>query len=501
MLKSRDAVIAQIDSTHKWDVVVIGGGASGLGVALDAVSRGLSCILIEKQDFGSGTSSKSTKLVHGGVRYLAQGYISLVTEALRERSYFLHQAHHIADIQKFIIPVYGWFEAVKYYLGLKIYDILAINKSLGKTLWLSADNTISIFPTLNQVNLKGGIEYTDGKFDDSRMCIDLVNTIFEHKGSCINYFAFDAFIMDTNNKITGIHATDQLSQKKFSLLANVVVNATGVYASEVMDKADRNSPFTIAASQGSHIVSNKKVTSTHYGLMIPKTSDGRVLFAIPWKNKLLVGTTDIAQKNISDCPIASKEEVEFILANLQLYCGSGISHSDISTTFAGLRPLAAPLEGKLKTKEISRSHKVIKSSSGLLSIIGGKWTTFRKMGQDTIDMGIKAGFIAPAKSSSALIKIKSSLIFDNHSPIHPELPYSINDIKTIVEREMVESIDDLLSRRTRCTFISLEATKMVYKEIIDILALEKRWPYDKKLNDQLAFEKKYQLLKKDGISK
>ncbi len=494
MLKSRDAVIAQIESSHKWDVVVIGGGASGLGVALDAVSRGLSCLLIEKQDFGSGTSSKSTKLVHGGVRYLAQGYISLVTEALKERSYFLHQAHHNAGIQKFIIPAYGWIEALKYYFGLKIYDLLAINKSIGKTRWLSAKDTLSIFPTLLKHNLKGGIEYTDGKFDDTRMCIDLVNTIFEHKGHCINYFAFDTFVMDNDHKILGVEVSDQLSHKKYTVYASVVVNATGVHAGEVMEKAHHESNLTIAASQGSHIVSNKRVTNTAYGLMIPKTSDGRVLFAIPWKNKLLVGTTDIAQKSISDDPTASEAEINFILTNLQLYCGNEINHSDISTTFAGLRPLAAPKAGKLKTKEISRSHKVVKSSSGLLSILGGKWTTFRKMGQDTIEQAIQAGFIAPRISSSTHIKIKPAIVFDNHSPIHPELPYSFNDIQTIIEREMVESIDDLLSRRTRCTFISLAATKMIYKEIVDLLATNKQWDKTKRLKDQLAFEKKYHLV-------
>lgn len=492
MIISRDAVIHKIESTKSWDVIVIGGGASGLGTALDAVSRGLSCLLIEKQDFGSGTSSKSTKLVHGGVRYLAQGYVSLVIEALKERSYFLHQAHHVADIQKFIIPAYGWIEAIKYYLGLKIYDLLAINKSIGKTKWLSASDTLSIFPTINKNKLKGGIEYIDGKFDDTRMCIDLVNTIFEHKGYCINYFCFDSFLK-SDGKVIGIQAHDQLNHQSYPIFSNVIVNATGVLTGEVMDKDDNNAQLTIAASQGAHLVFHKKITNTEYGLMIPKTSDGRVLFAIPWKNKLLVGTTDIAQKHILENPKASEAEVNFILGNLQQYCGQTVEKDDICATFAGLRPLAAPKEGKIKTKEISRSHKVITSKSGLVSIIGGKWTTFRKMGEDTIEAATKAGLIAPRASSSNSIRIKASLAFDNHSPIHPELPYSINDFKTIIEREMVESIDDLLSRRTRCTFISINATKSIYKDILDLLSNEKKWPQSRRTADLMAFEKKYDL--------
>ncbi len=494
MLNSRDAVIAKIESTPSWDVIIIGGGASGLGVALDAVSRGLSCIVLEKHDFGSGTSSKSTKLVHGGVRYLAQGYISLVVEALRERSYFLNQAHHLADIQKFIIPAYGWIDATKYMVGLKIYDLLAINKSLGKTKWISSKETIKIFPSINTKNLVGGIEYIDGRFDDTRMCIDLVNTISEHKGFCINYFSFEEFVLE-NDKIKGVLVTDQWTNKKFKLIGDAIVNATGVHTSEVINKAENNkSRLSIVASQGSHIVSSKKITDTQYGLMIPKTSDGRVLFAIPWKNKLLVGTTDIVQSAIAENPKPSEEEVNFILANLQNYCGEEISKADISTTFAGLRPLAAPNSGELKTKEISRSHKVMLSSSGLLSIIGGKWTTFRKMGQDTIEQAIKAGMLDPRASSSDQIKIRSAMAFDNHSPIHPELPYSFGDFKTIIEREMVESIDDLLSRRTRCTFISLSATKIIYSSIMDLLAFEKKWITERKTKDKLAFEKKYELL-------
>lgn len=492
MIKSRDAVITKIESTKSWDVIIIGGGASGLGTALDAVSRGLSCLLIEKHDFGSGTSSKSTKLVHGGVRYLAQGYVSLVIEALRERSYFLNQAHHVADIQKFIIPAYGWVEAIKYYFGLKIYDLLAINRSLGKTRWLSASKTIAIFPTIDKKNLKGGIEYIDGRFDDTRMCIDLVNTIFEHKGYCINYCSFDSFLK-ANNKIEGVKVQDHLTNNSYNIYGNVIVNATGVLTGEVMDKDDYSPQLTIAASQGAHLVSRKKITNTEYGLMIPKTSDGRVLFAIPWKNKLLVGTTDIAQKHIVDNPRASEAEVSFILGNLQQYCGTEVTKEDICATFAGLRPLAAPKEGKLKTKEISRSHKIITSKSGLVSIIGGKWTTFRKMGEDTIEAAAKAGLIAPRASSSHIIKIKATMAFDNHSPIHPELPYSINDIRTIIDREMVESIDDLLSRRTRCTFISIIATKSVYKNILDVLAYEKKWSDTRKMKDLLDFEKKYEL--------
>ncbi len=489
----RDKIIDKINSTKIWDVVIIGGGASGLGVALDAVSRGLSCIVIEKEDFGSGTSSKSTKLVHGGVRYLAQGFVSLVIEALRERSYFLSRAHHVSGIQKFVIPAYGIVEALKYYIGLKIYDILAINKSLGKTSLISAKNTLNIFPSLKSKNLICGIEYTDGKFDDARMCIDLVNTIFDHHGFCINYFQFDNFIKE-NNTIKGITVSDTLTRKKYEIHGLSIINATGVHAGDLLEKDDAKTPIKIVPSQGSHLVYNKKITTTEYGLMIPKTSDGRVLFAIPWKNKLLVGTTDIAQKNISDNPKPSENEVTFIMDNLHQYCGDSIKREDISTTFAGLRPLAAPKEGKSKTKEISRSHKVVTSTSGLISIIGGKWTTFRKMGQDTIDVAIENGHLTARKSDSENIKIKPATICENHSFIHEELPYSIADFKNIINAEWVETLDDLLSRRTRCTFISLHATKQVYIQVLQILADEKKWTAEKSLANKATFEKKYDLL-------
>jgi glycerol-3-phosphate dehydrogenase len=490
MLKTRDESIQKILNTKKWDIVVIGGGASGLGVALDAVSRGLSCLLVEKEDFGSGTSSKSTKLIHGGVRYLAQGYISLVKEALRERSYFLDKAHHVSDVQKFIIPAHGWYEAVKYMVGLMIYDLLAINKSLGKTKWISAKETKEIFPTLNTKNLVGGIEYTDGKFDDARMCIDLVNTIFDHKGICINYMSCTG-VLKSENKIKGIRIRDKYTGIQYEIEASAIINATGVYATETMQKADEHVDIKIIASQGSHLVFNKSITKSEYGLMIPKTSDGRVLFAIPWKNKLLVGTTDIQQQSIAENPKPNQNEVNFILENLQSYCGAEITKNDISTTFAGLRPLAAPKEGKSKSKEISRSHKVVVSPSGLISIIGGKWTTFRKMGQDTIEVASKMGFIAPRMSSSEKILIKAALKFENHSPIHPELPYNLNDFQNIIEKEMVESIDDLLSRRTRCTFISLKATKSIYLQILELLATTKNWTQGRKEQDKKYFEEKY----------
>jgi glycerol-3-phosphate dehydrogenase len=468
----REKVINNIESQGVWDILIIGGGATGLGVALDAVSRGLRPLVIEARDFGSGTSSKSTKLVHGGVRYLAQGFVSLVMEALKERKYILSKAPHLSGIQKFIIPAYEVMDVLKYYVGLKIYDLLSFNKSLGKTRWVNKEEVKSIFPKILMNGLKGGIEYTDGFFDDSRLCIDLVNTIEQNNGDCINYFKFSSFEL-SDGKITSIICTDQKTNQNYKIKAKSYVNATGVYAAEVLDKADVNSKIRITPSQGSHIVLDETLSNQSYGLMIPKTSDGRVLFSIPFKTKTLIGTTDILQDKISDNPEPSEDELKFITQNLCNYLE--LDKINVSASFAGLRPLASPKEGSAKTKEISRSHKVLISTSGLVSVIGGKWTTFRKMGQDTIDKMVQRGILLAQKSKSFDLAIKSKTEFEGHSFMKEDLPYSINDLEHIIKHEMVETFDDLLSRRTRCIFLSKKSTKEILPKVAEIIKRLKNW--------------------------
>jgi glycerol-3-phosphate dehydrogenase len=471
----REALLAKIRTAQQWDVIVIGGGASGLGVALDAVSRKLKVLLIEKQDFGSGTSSKSTKLVHGGVRYLSQGHISLVMEALSERKYILDKAPHLAHVQKFIIPIYSWLEAIKYYVGLKCYDFLAIGKSLGPTKWKSKSQVSYYFPDLKKNKLIGGIEYTDGAFDDSRLCIDLVSTISMHGGYCLNYMSCHAF----ENKdfgVVSISCKDELSGEIIQLKGSLFVNATGVYAERLLKKADIVNKFVIMPSQGSHVVTNHIFSPHGYGLMVPKTSDGRVLFAIPWKGKFLIGTTDVLQKDISEHPKPSSEEIYFILENLNNQLeGLTIDESDIAASFAGLRPLAAPSEESLKTKEVSRNHKILVHKN-LLSVVGGKWTTFRKIGEDVLQKALKLGLINASESKSHVLTIEPIKTSTNAEPfLHPELPYTVSQIQDIITHEYVEHLSDLLCRRTRCSFISERATQSIAPQMASMLGTIKGW--------------------------
>jgi glycerol-3-phosphate dehydrogenase len=490
----RNLLLRQIKDTPKWDVIVIGGGASGLGVALDAVSRGFKTLLIEKEDFGSGTSSKSTKLVHGGVRYLAQGYISLVMEALKERAYILKNAGHLSGTQKFAIPAFTIIDAIKYYIGLRLYDLLSFRKSLGKTKLLSKEDMKRLFPSIDSKKLICGIEYTDGYFDDSRLCIDLVKTIHKNNGLCLNYFSFDHFLFDKDDKITGVKCQNNLNGDQYTISGTVVVNATGVHGGETMQKADQNSPLRITPSKGSHIVISQKLTAEGYALMIPKTTDGRVLFAIPYMGRTLIGTTDIAQNTIEENPIPTTEEIGFILNNVNLVLDANIKTDDISATFAGLRPLASPKEGKTKTKEISRSHKVIISKSNLVSLIGGKWTTFRKMGEDTLDKILNDEMLPEAKSTSLSIMIvNKSFRVNENEKIHPSLPYSLSQMKYMIEHELVETLDDLLSRRTRCTFIDLAATHQISLLVLELMAELKCWDNVRKVKEIESFNTKNNL--------
>ena len=468
MNPSRTSLIQKLNDTPLWDVIVIGGGASGLGVALDAVSRGLKTVLVERQDFGCGTSGKSTKLAHGGVRYLAQGYLSLVREALKERKFFMNNAGHLSHVQKFLIPVYNFKEAAKYYLGLKVYDILSSGRSMGATQWLSKIETKKCLPFLKTDSLLGSIEYTDVAFDDARLCIDLVTTIHRHEGVCLNYCECIGFLSE-NDMIQGITIYETINQRQFKLMGKLVVNATGVFASQVMDLAGGKNTLRIAPSRGSHLVFNINLSPTGHALMIPRTTDGRVLFAIPWKGKMLAGTTDVAQQNIESKPMPSEEEEVFILQNMQHYMSEPLTRMDISASFAGLRPLAAPKEGSNKTKEISRTHKVIISSNRLCSLIGGKWTTFRKMGQDTLDKARNRGLISCIDSTSEQMQIVSAITFTKDNYVHPDLPYSLEDFESMIKNEYVEKMEDLIERRSRCRFIDEAATNAVLPEINALL--------------------------------
>mgnify|MGYP000185295128 CR=1 FL=1 len=467
---NRKSIKAKLSSDIEYDVLVIGGGATGLGVALDAVSRGCKVALVEKVDFGKGTSSKATKLLHGGVRYLQNGDVALVIEALKEREFVLENAPHLSRIQKFIIPYYTTWRGWYYLAGLKTYDLLSGKRSLGSTKKLNKEETLAALPNIKSEGLKGGIEYTDGQFDDTRLCIDLVSTINKMGGAVLNYIELDSFSYDQRGKICGGMVTDLLDDTTFLIKAKSVVNATGVFAEQTMAIESEDTDIKIVPARGSHIVLDRKFLQSDHAIMIPKTSDGRVLFLVPWHNVVIVGTTDVVSPEMTLEPEATDEEITFILANAKKYLSMKPTRADILSTFAGLRPLAAPKKEGKKSKEISRSHKIVSSKGGLVSVLGGKWTTFRKMGEDTVDSIIKKKILPSTLSTSGQVAIYNGTIPSVGETIHPKLPYTWAQLEHYAREELVETVEDLLCRRSRCIILHKQATLDILEQAIDLLA-------------------------------
>lgn len=483
---NRSKIIEKIKSAEIADIFVIGGGASGLGVALDAVSRSLKVVLAEKHDFGKGTTSKATKLLHGGVRYLAQGDIGLVMEALKERRIILSNALHLSNIQEFIIPFYNIWQGYFYLIGLKLYDILSFKSSLGSSRLLKKDTVLKKLPNVKSEGLKGGISYYDGQFDDTRLCIDLVSTINAKGGSCINYTSFEGF--NKNDKgVFEIQLTDHINGENYTILSRSIVNAAGVHADEIVKKCGLEAHFSILPAKGSHLVVSKQMLSSDAAVMIPKTSDGRVLFVVPWHGVNIIGTTDIAVQNKEYDPDVSDEEVEFMLSNCRNYFNDPPEKENILSKYSGLRPLVTEHKGKDKSKDVSRKHKIVRSAAGFYNLLGGKWTTFRKMGYDAVDFLIKDMGWPSRSSFSHKFKISGPSPESSEDFIHPDLPYNKNFFIHSIKNELVESIEDLLARRTRCLFINKKATLNILDEMIDVMAEIKSKDQTWKLNQKHLF--------------
>jgi glycerol-3-phosphate dehydrogenase len=494
----RDTGIKEISNQDKvWDVVIIGGGASGLGAAVDAATRGYSTLLLEKHDFAKGTSSRSTKLVHGGVRYLAQGDVSLVMEALKERGLLMQNAPHLVKNQKFVIPTYSWWRTPFYTVGLKVYDMMAGKLGLGPSINLSKEETLEAIPTLQNDELEGGVIYHDGQFDDSRLAINLAQTLIENRGTALNYCGVTGFIKNDTGTITGVTCLDYETDTSYSINTKVVINATGVFTDEILAMDEPDKKKTVVPSQGVHIVLDSSFLQSDAAIMIPRTRDGRVLFAVPWHGKVVVGTTDhlIDEANIE--PRALEEEVEFILSTASHYLEKPPTRKDVKSIFAGLRPLAAPEEEGEKTMEISRSHKILVSVSGLVTITGGKWTTYRAMGEDVIDKASILGGLEEKKCETENMPIHgyiknvkrenhlyvygadipeiNQLISENPKlgeKLHPDLPYLKAEVIWAVREEMALTVDDVLSRRTRALFLDAKASIEMAPEVADLMAKE-----------------------------
>jgi glycerol-3-phosphate dehydrogenase len=495
---NREQMIAQIARrATPWDMVVIGGGATGMGVAVDAATRGFDVLLLEAKDFGKGTSSRSTKLVHGGVRYLEQGNVSLVMEALKERGLLRQNAPHLVKDLAFVVPNYSWWEAPFYGIGLKLYDMLAGKYGFGKSRVLSYEETLERLPTLQTEGLRGGVIYYDGQFDDSRLLIHLAATAADHGAALVNYMPVTALTKDDEGYINGVVARDDENGSEYRIQAQVVINATGIFTDHIRQMADPETAPMIEPSQGIHLVFERSFLEGDTAIMVPHTSDGRVMFAIPWHGHTLVGTTDTPIEQPSYEPRPFEQEIQFILDTAALYLSRPPKRSDVLSVYVGIRPLVKAGGPTSKTSSLSRDHTIHVDNSGLLTITGGKWTTYRHMAEDCVDHAITLGRLREEPCVTKMLKIHgyrshtedlgSLWVYGSDAdairdiatrdpqlstPLHPKLPYIGAEIAWAARQEMARTVEDVLARRTRALFLDAEAANEMALPAARIMAEE-----------------------------
>jgi len=478
-----------------WDVVIIGGGATGLGIAVDAASRGYSTLLLERHDFAKGTSSRSTKLIHGGVRYLQQGNVGLVLEALRERGLLTQNAPHLVGHLAFIVPSYVWWEAPFYGIGLKIYDLLAGKLGLGPSKHLSREETLARLPTLEPDGLKGGTIYYDGQFDDARLAVTLAMSAVDHGATVLNYAPVVRFLKK-NDLVRGVALQDLETGREHEVRARVVINATGVFADSVRRLDEPSGRGVIQPSQGIHVVLDKSFMPSDSAIMVPKTDDGRVLFCIPWHDRVLVGTTDTAVGEILEEPRPLDDEIEFLLTHAGRYLTKDPKRADVLSAFAGLRPLVRSTEAN-GTASVPRDHSVLVSQSGLVTVVGGKWTTYRKMAEDAVAQAAMVGGFEPRPCRTENLRLhgwQAAKKEDGHyrfygadqealrqlarsdarhaAVLHPRLPYRAAEVIWGVRNEMARTLEDVLSRRTRALLLDARASLEIAPLVASIMAAE-----------------------------
>lgn len=509
---TREAMLESLNKQQGiWDVVVVGGGATGLGIALDAVTRGFSTLLLEQHDFGKGTSTRSTKLVHGGVRYLEQGNISLVLGALKERALMLQNAPHLVKKQSFVLPTFNRWGAYYFGLGLKFYDFLSGKSSLGPSHIFGRSTTVHHIPTIKTDELRGGVEYFDGQFDDARYLINLAQTAIAKGGTLLNYAKVDS-LSKSDGLVNGLHFIDMLSNQSHEVEAKVVINATGVFVDQIRKMDDGAAQDMILASQGVHLVLSKRFLPGDSAILIPRTKDGRVLFAVPWLGHTVIGTTDTQVPNAQLEPIALEEEINFLIDHANEYLTETVSKEDVKSIFTGLRPLVKPAKGG-KSSVVSRDHTIEVSNGKLITITGGKWTTYRKMAKDALDRAIKIGGLPYRKCITDTVELHGAEInlnnfeklsmygsdrealalLERQDPqlaerLHPDLPYKRSCVVLAARMEMAQSVEDVLARRTRMLFLNVKAALFAAPIVAEILASELNKPSGWQEEQIAAFE-------------
>jgi glycerol-3-phosphate dehydrogenase len=487
----RENILNRLRQPDEWDVIVIGGGATGLGTAVEAASRGYKTLLLEKYDFAKGTSSRSTKLVHGGVRYLAQGNLPLVREALHERGLLRRNAPHLVKDLSFVVPSYAWWSQLYYGAGLKLYDLLSGQLSLGHSRFLNEYSTLERVPTLKREGLRGGILYHDGQFDDARLAITLMRTLIDQGGVALNYAPVTGLIK-IDGRVAGVQAQDAETGAAFDLKGKVVVNATGVFVDAVRRMDDPSIQNMLSLSQGVHLVVDQRFLPGNSAMMIPQTEDGRVLFALPWHGKTLLGTTDTPVDHPAYEPRPLAQEIDFILRTAAQYLHPAPERSHVLSVFVGQRPLVKADESA-STATLSREHTICISNSGLLTITGGKWTTYRKMGEDVVDQIVQQGSLPPSPSVSKTLKLHGWTQTPAAAPLdvygsdasriqqipgadrllHPRLPYSEAEVRWAARDELARTVEDVLSRRTRSLLLDAAASLEAAPQVAAILAEER----------------------------
>ncbi len=484
---ARETLLARAREQRRWDVVVVGGGATGLGCAVDAAARGYSTLLLEGHDFAKGTSSRATKLIHGGVRYLAQGNFPLVREALAERSLLLANAPHLVHPLRFVVPAYRWHERALFGAGLAMYDLLAGSHGLERSRQLSARETLAAVPNAKADGLKGGIAYWDAQFDDARLAIALMATLFDLGGLALNYVPVDGLVT-AGGRVGGVRARDVESGNALQIDARVVINATGVWADNVRRLERPAVEPLLHPSQGAHVVVDRRFLCGEDALLVPRTPDGRVLFVIPWQGRVLIGTTDLARQDLPLEPKPLAGEVDFILATAARYLARAPTRADVRSVFVGLRPLIHR-RGATATRRLSREHFIEVSPAGLVTITGGKWTTYRRMAEDAVDVAQSVGQLPVRECSTARLRLHGAPRSFSRDPYGcdrkaidalPGARRTLLDGSSLTEaevrhaarHELALSVEDVLARRYRMLFLDAALASAAAPAVAAILAEE-----------------------------